>query len=121
MRFIRFILILLVLNTLLFTGAKLANIPIWMVIAGEAVACAILIAWKAWFSSAQQLANQARLMGWEYREIESDVNGYRDTLFERRGVVARISFQEKCIFIVNPEESGPYKDFIELERALAKS
>lgn len=112
----KFILILMVVNTLLFTAAKLTGIPLWQVLVAEAIAYAIWIAWKAWFSVAQQLANQASHMGWSAVGTVKDGNGYRDSLLQRDGVVAKISFQKKCVFVVEPQESGPYKDFVEIER-----
>ena len=115
----KFILILMVVNTVLFTGAKLTGIPVWQVLVAEAIAYAIWIGWKAWFSPAQQLTNQASHMGWRAVGTVKDEDGYRDTLLQRDGVVVRISFQRKCVFIVEPEERGPYKDFVELERTLA--
>ena len=115
----KFLLILMVVNTILFTIAKLTNIPVWQILIAEAVGYGCWIAWKAWFSAAQQLTNQASHMGWRAVGTVKDENGYRDTLLQRDDVVARVSFQQKCVFIVEPEESGPYKDFVEIERALA--
>jgi hypothetical protein len=112
----KFILILLIVNTVLFTVAKLTGVPLWQVLIAEAVAYAIWIAWKAWFSVAQQLTNQASHMGWRAVGTIKDEEGYRDTLLQRDGVVARISFQRKCVFVIEPQESGPYKDFLEIEQ-----
>ena len=92
---------------------------VWQILIAEAVGYGCWIAWKAWFSAAQQLTNQASHMGWRAVGTVKDENGYRDTLLQRDDVVARVSFQQKCVFIVEPEESGPYKDFVEIERALA--
>lgn len=108
----------MVVNTVLFTGAMLTGFPVWQVLVAEAIAYAIWVGWKAWFSAAQQLANQASYMGWRAVGTVKDEDGYRDTLLQRDGVVVRISFQRQCVFILEPEESGPYRDFVEIERTL---
>lgn len=119
-KFIKFLVIALVVNTVLFTLAKLSNIPVWKVVLAEVIVFFLWVAWKAWRSPAQQLANQAANMGWIYVGVARDEDGMRDSLLERKGIVARISFKKKCVFIVKPFEEGPFRDFVEVERHLVE-
>ncbi len=112
----KLLLILFAINTVAFTVAKLAAIPVWQVLIAEVVLFAVWVCWKAWFSKAQKLVNQAAHMGWLAVGTVRDEDGFRDSLLKRDGVVARVSFQRKCVFIVEPHESGPFKDFVEIER-----
>ena len=88
----KFLLVLLAVNTVLFTAAKLTETPVWQVLILEAIGYATWIAWKAWFSRAQQLVNQASHMGWSAVGTVKDEAGYRDSVLQREGIVARVSF-----------------------------
>jgi len=114
-----FLIALFIISTVLFTGAKLMDIPIWYVVAAEFMFFVAWISTKAWLSTAQQLVNQASYMGWVFVGKVKDERGFRDTLLERSGVIARVSFTQKCVYLSEPVESGPYKDFVEIENYLA--
>lgn len=59
-------------------------------------------------------------MNWRAAGTSKDEEGYRDTLLERDGVIVRVSFRKKCVFLVEPQSSGPHKDFLEVERLIAQ-
>ena len=114
----RFLVLLCVVNTVLFTAAKLMNISLWYAVAGGVLAVFGWVAISAWFSPAQQLVKQASHMGWVHVGTLRDEQGYRDSVLEREGAVARVSFVKKYVFLVEPPVSSPFKDFVEVERAL---
>lgn len=107
-----------VVNTLLFTGAKVIDISIWWVLLAEVVFFVGYIMVKSWFDPAQQLVNQGAHMGWTAAGTMRDENGWRDTLLRRNGVVTRVSYKTKLLYIVEPAPSGPYKDFLEIEHLM---
>lgn len=114
----RFLVFLAVINTVLFTAAKLADIStVWVV--GVEVCCYVLwIAWKAWWHPAQQLTNQAVHMHWTAAGMVRDEKGFRDTLLQKDGIVVRISYQRRDVEIIEPFPAGPFKDFVEIDRFL---
>ena len=114
----RFLLALLVVNTVLFTAAGMAGVSRWLVIGVEVIGVVLWTAWRTWWDRAQQLANQARYMGWSAVGMERDAAGFRDSILEKDGVVAKISWQRKDVTIVEPTLAGPFRDFVELDRFL---
>lgn len=107
-----------VVNTLLFTGARVIDISIWWVLLAEVVLFVGYIMVKSWFDPAQQLVNQGAHMGWTAAGTMRDEHGWRDTLLRRNGVVTRVSYKTKLLYIVEPAPSGPYKDFLEIEHRM---
>ncbi len=115
---LRFLVAVGVVNTALFTGAKLLGFSIWWVLVGEIVLFAGYIMLKTWRDPAQQLVNQGAYMGWVAAGTVRDENDLRDTLLRRQDMVVRVSYTEKALYIVEPRLEGPYRDFVELERIL---
>lgn len=120
-RFFLFLVVLCVVNTVLFTIATISDIPIWKVVIGEAIIFALWIFIRALRSPAQKLGKQGMSMGWTFAGLVKSDSGLRDTLLERNGIVARISFEEKCVFIEKPAKEGPFRDFVEVERHLTST
>lgn len=114
------ILILGLANTVIFTFAVFLGIAIWKVLLAEIILFFVWNALRSWGHPAHQLVKQASHMNWRAVGTSKDEEGYRDTLLERNGVIARVSFRKKCVFLAEPESVGPYKDFLEVERALAQ-
>lgn len=112
------LILLGVLNTVLFTLAKVLNLPIWLVISVELLGFVVWIMVKTWFDPAQQLAVQGAHMGWVAKGTLRDENGWRDTLLSRGDVVVRISYKDKALYVLEPDLGGPYRDFVEVERML---
>lgn len=119
-KFLVFMSIVMVINTVLFVLANFFGIATWKVVSAEVVVFVSWIMWKAWSSPAQKLVTQGASMGWTALGIVKDDDGMRDTLLERKGVVARISFQKKSVTIIEPFVEGPFRDFVEIERHLAE-
>lgn len=115
---LKFLLVIAVLNTILFTIARWLEVSIWWVIGIEIVG---YILWKAWSNPAQQLVNQAAYMNWVAIGMEKDEDGYRDTLLKKEGVTAKVSFQDRCVYLVEPYAAGPFKDFIEVDHYLQQA
>ena len=120
-KFLKFLIGLGLVNTVLFTAANLASIAYWWVLLVEIVLWVGYLMVRAWCDPAQQLVNQGTHMGWMFAATVRDENGLRDTLLRRDDVVVRVSFQQKALYIVEPYADGPYYDFLELEHALTAS
>lgn len=108
-----------VVNTLLFTGAKDIDISIWWVLLAEVVLFVGYIMVKSWFHPTQQLVNQGAHMGWTNAGIVRGTDGMREMLMKRDGMVVRVAYLEKAVYLVEPRVEGPYRDFVELEQILA--
>jgi hypothetical protein len=115
----KFLLIAFVVNTALFTAANLLDISIWLVVLAEVVLYGLWVVIKTWFDPAQQLGLQGSHMGWTHAGFVRDAAGFRDNLMKRDDLLARISYREKRVYVVEPVPSGPYKDFVEIERVLS--
>lgn len=113
-RWRRFVLITFVLNTVLFTIAKFSNTPIWQVITVEFILFGFYIFYRAWSSKSQKLANQASSLGWSHIGFLTSQNGYKENLFSKGLVKARISYDEGCIYTLEPFEMC-FQDFKEVE------
>jgi hypothetical protein len=118
---LKFLLILCAVNTVLFTVANMVNISIWLVVLAEVVLYGLWVMVRTWFDPAQQLGLQGSHMGWTHAGVERDAKGFRDNLMKRDGLVARISYRDKRVYIIEPAPSGPYKDFVEIERVLSRA
>jgi hypothetical protein len=116
----KFLLIACAVNTLLFILAGLNSLSVWLVLLAEVAAHIAWVMWRSWFDPAQQLSNQGAHMNWVHAGMVRDDNGWRDNLLQRDGLTARISYAEKRIYIVEPTPSGPYQDFLEIERLFAR-
>ncbi len=115
-RFFKFVLILGVANIVLVALIHWIGVSISWVISVEVVGFVGYILWTTWTHPAQQLANQAADMNWEALSSDKDSGGRRDVLLRKAGVIAKISYQQQCISIVDPCNAGPFKDFFEVER-----
>lgn len=113
-KFTRFVLTTCVLNTVLFTGALLAEIEIWKVIVLELALFSLYIGYRAWSSKAQKLANEATSLGWVHAGARADINGYRDNLFKKGLVTARVSYADGCIYVEDPVDLR-FNTFAEVE------
>lgn len=114
----KFLLLVLVVNTVLFTVASVVGFSIWWVLLAEVALWVGYIMVKAWFDPAQRLVAQGSHMGWAAAGTMRDEHGWRDTLLRRNGVVTRVSYKTKLLYIVEPVPSGPHKDFIEIEHLM---
>lgn len=117
-KFAKFLLLLFLVNTLLFTLAKLYDISIVWAVMLELAAFAIWVTITATRSPAAVLQKQAVVMGWELREMQRDPEtGYKDAIFERGGMLARVSWKRGTIALVGqPHE---FHNLAELESWLA--
>lgn len=116
---LKFLLLLLVVNTALFTVAKVIGFSIWWVLLAEVVLWVGYIMVKAWFDPTQKLVNQGAHMGWTAAGMVRSADGMREMLMKRDGMMVRVAYKEKALFIVEPRAEGPYRDFVELERVLS--
>lgn len=115
----RFVITLFVVNTVLFTVAKLVGFSIWWVLLAEVALWVGYIMVKSWFHPTQQLVNQGAHMGWTAAGMVRGADGMREMLMKRDGMVVRVAYVEKAVYIVEPRVEGPYRDFVELEQILA--
>lgn len=118
-KFLRFLLLAAVLNTVLFAVSNIVGISIWWLLGTEIMLFIAYVMVKAWIDPAQKLVNQGAHMGWTAAGTVRDAEGWRDTVLRRNDVVVRVSYKEKALYIVEPRLEGPYRDFVELERILA--
>lgn len=118
-KYFKFLLGLGVVNTLLFTGAKVFDISIWWVLLAEVVVYIGYIMAKSWLNPAQQLVNQGAHMGWTNAGVVRGADGMREMLMKRDSMVVRVAYLEKAVYMVEPRVEGPYRDFVELEQILA--
>ena len=118
-RFAKFLIALAVVNTLLFSMARIYDLPITWVIGGEIVCALIVLAIIMMTSPARRLQRQAVLMGWEFLRMERDsTTGYQDAIFERDGLLIRISWKEGTVQIVGSGEQ--FGSLAELEQRIAR-
>jgi hypothetical protein len=109
-----FVVLLLVVNAAL----VLSGVALWQRVIVNIVLVPVLIVGSALLSKPQRLAWQAQRLGWEFCGIDTEESGFRDALLTRRGIVARISWSRKCVFIVSPSVSEPLADFAAVEHYL---
>lgn len=115
---LKFLLLALVVNTAVFTVAKIVGFSIWWVLPTSAVLWVGYILLKAWFDPTQTLVNQGAHMGWTAAGMVRGADGMREMLMKRDGMVVRVAYKEQALYIVEPRVEGPYRDFVELERFL---
>lgn len=108
------IVLLLVVNAAL----VLSGVALWQGVIVNIVLVPVLIVGSALLSKPQRLAWQAQRLGWEFCGFDRDDRGFRDSLLTRQGIVAKISWSRKCVFIVSPSVSKPLADFVAVERYL---
>jgi hypothetical protein len=77
--------------------------------------------WKAYAHPAHVLGRQAANMNWIAIGRRKDETGYYDVCVSRDGIEALISFKHGNVRVIKPSHPTPFKDFIEVERWLAKS
>lgn len=77
--------------------------------------------WRSYNHPSHVLGRQAANMNWVAIGTAKDAEGYNDLRLSRAGMEAQISFRNRNVRLINPANSIPFKDFIELERWLAKS
>jgi len=118
-KLLRFLLAVAVLNTALFTVAKISGLSFLWIVAAEMLLFFGYIMLKAWLGPAQRLVNQGARMGWVAAGTVRDAEGWRDTLLRRNDIVVRVAYKDKALYIVEPRVEGPYRDFVELEGILA--
>ena len=116
----RNILVLIIVNTIIFVAALKAGLSTLTALGITAAAVVAILFALSWFSKVQQLTNQATKMYWVPTGFRTDAEGYRDTILEKNGVSARISWQQKCVFVEHPLAAGPFQDFIEVDRYLVE-
>ena len=117
---VKFLLSRALVNTLLFTMAKLYDLSIVWVVLVELVAFAIFVVIRAMTSRAAVLQKQALLMGWEFLTMQRDPGtGYKDAVFERNGVLARVSYDKGTISLVGQQRE--FDSLAELEEWLAQT
>ena len=118
-RFAKFLIALAVVNTLLFSVARIYDLPIVWVIGGEIVCVLIVIAFTIMTSPARRLQRQAVLMGWEYLRAERDsATGYQDAIFKRDGLFIRISWKKGVVQLVGSVDE--FHSIAELEQQIAR-
>jgi hypothetical protein len=111
-------LILVVLLLLVNAALVLSGVALWQGVIVNIVLVPVLIVGSVLLSKPQRLAWQAQRLGWEFCGFERDESGFKDSLLARQGIVAKISWSRKCVFIVSPSVSGPLADFAAVERYL---
>jgi len=92
---------------------------LWWIALLTLVAYVVHTAWKTYRHPATALLRQAVHMNWAATGRRKDDKGFYDTLLKRGGAVAEISYQHKDVRLIKPDEAGPFRDFLELERWLA--
>jgi hypothetical protein len=96
----------------------LSGVALWQGAIVNIVLVSVLIVGSVLLSKPQRLAWQAQRLGWEFCGFERDDRGFRDSLLTRQGIVAKISWSRKCVFIVSPGVSEPLADFAAVEHYL---
>jgi hypothetical protein len=118
-RFAKFLIALAVVNTLLFSMARIYDFPITWVIGGEFVCALIVLATIVMTSPARRLQRQAVLMGWEFLRMERDFKtGYQDAIFERDGLLIRISWKKGTVQVVGSADQ--FHSIAEVEQQIAR-
>lgn len=118
-RFAKFLIALAVVNTLLFTVAKIYDLSLVWVIVGELILALIVLAITIMASPARRLQRQAVLMGWQYLHAERDpASGFKDAIFERDGLLIRISWKKGTVQIVGLADQ--FQSIAELEQQIAR-
>jgi hypothetical protein len=108
------VVLLLVVNAAL----VLSGVALWQGLIVNIVLVPVLIVGSVLLSKPQRLAWQAQRLGWEFCGFERDDRGFRDSLLTRQGIVVKISWSRKCVFIVSPSVSEPLADFAAVDRYL---
>ncbi len=118
-RFSKFLIALIVVNTVLFTVARIYDLSIVWVIGGELAFALIVLAITIMASPARRLQRQAVLMGWQYLRSDRDpASGYQDAIFERDGLLIRISWKKGTVQIVG--STGQFQSIAEIEQQIAR-
>ncbi len=118
-RFAKFLIALAVGNTVLFTMARLFDLPLGWVIGAELLCLSIAVGIILMTSPARRLQRQAVLMGWEFVRAERDpVSGYQDAIFGRDGLLIRISWQMGTVQLAGSVDR--FQSIAELEQKIAR-
>ena len=117
-KFVKFLIFLLLINTLLFTLADWHGFSLLWVVLFELFVFLLVVVFMVAKSPARRLQRQAAVMGWSFHKMEADhVTGYKDVVYQRDGVFARVSWQRGTVFLVG--ENVEFKNFADLEHWLA--
>ena len=117
-KFVKFLIFLLLINTLLFTLADWHGFSLLWVVLFELFVFLLVVVFIVAKSPARRLQRQAAVMGWSLHKMEADhVTGYKDVVYQRDGVFARVSWQRGTVFLVG--ENVEFKNFADLEHWLA--
>src|SRR4030042_2374008 len=93
---------------------------IFWVLGAVAIFLVLRFLWRAYTHPANVLGRQAANMNWNaIRRIDGE-QGFKDVCFGRDGIEARVSHDRGQVFLLRPGHSAPFKDFVELERWLAR-
>jgi hypothetical protein len=118
-RLAKFLIALAVVNTLLFTVVKIYDLSIAWVVGLELACASIVLAIIVMSSPARRLQRQAVLMGWEFSHTEQEPGtGYRDAVFERDGLLIRISWSQGTVELIG--SAGRFQSIAELEQKIAR-
>jgi hypothetical protein len=99
--------------------ARIYDFPITWVIGGEFVCALIVLATIVMTSPARRLQRQAVLMGWEFLRMERDFKtGYQDAIFERDGLLIRISWKKGTVQVVGSADQ--FHSIVEVEQQIAR-
>ena len=116
-RFGKVLLFLFVGNTVLFTLIKIYGGSIAWLIFAEVVLFVIAVLIKAQFSNPARLQKEAIAMGWVFVTTQRDPeSGLKDVIFERDGLLARVSWSNETIGIVG--SGAEFKSLRKLEESL---
>ena len=116
-RFGKFLLFLFVGNTVLFTFMKIYGGSIALLIFAEVVLFALAVIIKAQFSNPARLQKEAIAMGWIFVTTQIDPeSGLKEAIFERDGLLARVSWSNETIGIVG--SGAEFKSLRKLEESL---
>lgn len=117
-KFVKFLIFLLLINTLLFTLADWHGFSLLWVVLFELFVFLLVVVFMVAKSPARRLQRQAAVMGWSLHKMEADpVTGYKDVVYQRGSLFVRVSWQRGTVFLVG--ENVEFKNFADLEHRLA--
>ena len=102
------------------TPEKGKTAMIWWIIGAIATFLVFRFLWRGYTHPASVLARQAANMNWvSIGRVEGD-EGFKDVCYGRDEMEVKISYATGRVFLLKPAHVEPFKDFIELDRWLAK-
>ncbi|MDD5007537.1 MAG: hypothetical protein PHU49_01245 [Syntrophorhabdaceae bacterium] len=93
---------------------------IFWILGAVAIFLVLRFLWRAYTHPAHTLGRQAANMNWNVIGRMNSEEGFKDVCLGRDGIEVRISHARGQVFLLKPVHSTPFKDFVELERWLAR-